>query len=46
MPILVSLRRLASDWDAKKNAWKIARKIEVYKSSRVGRNKDGMRRPR
>lgn len=37
MPILVSIRRLASGWDSKKNAWKVARKIEAFKASQSKR---------
>ena len=43
MPILVSIRRLASGWDSKKNAWKVARKIEAYKASQSKRGNGGNR---
>lgn len=46
MPVLVSIRRLASGWDAKKNAWKVARKIEAYKAAQSNRSKSNANRPR
>lgn len=41
MAILVTIRRLASNWDAKKNAWKVARKIEAYKAAKAAAARKG-----
>ena len=46
MAILVSLRRLASGWDTRKNAWKTARRIKAWKAAREAGSKGGAKRPR
>ena len=46
MAMLVSLRRLASGWDSKKNAWKTARRIKAWKAAQAAGSKGGAKRPR
>ena len=43
MAYIITTRRLTSDWDAKRNAWKVARKIEAYKAAQAASRKGGSR---
>jgi hypothetical protein len=43
MAYIITTRRLTSDWDARRNAWKVARKIEAYKAAQAAVRKSGNR---